>query len=103
MGSVPTESDGHDVPETVHRYTTTCAWHGSTLVGYDAYDRRHEAAAPPAEDGVELSADPAFGGDRRRLIGQDPPALPDSAGKRNGPFAEAGSDVDRDRARLQKG
>ena len=51
-----------DVPH-VHRYTASCAWHGSTPPGYDAYDRRHRAVAPPAPETLELSSDPAFRGD----------------------------------------
>jgi organic hydroperoxide reductase OsmC/OhrA len=47
----------------VHRYTASCAWRGSTAAGYDAYDRRHRAASPPAPDALALSSDPAFRGD----------------------------------------
>jgi len=47
----------------VHRYTASCAWHGSTEAGYDAYDRRHRATSPPAPETLELSSDPAFRGD----------------------------------------
>jgi organic hydroperoxide reductase OsmC/OhrA len=47
----------------VHRYTVSCAWHGSTEAGYDAYDRRHRATSPPAPESLELSSDPAFRGD----------------------------------------
>ncbi|HMG25422.1 MAG TPA: OsmC family protein [Acidimicrobiia bacterium] len=47
----------------VHRYTASCAWYGSTAPGYDAYDRRHRASAPPAPETLELSSDPAFRGD----------------------------------------
>jgi organic hydroperoxide reductase OsmC/OhrA len=48
---------------TTHRYTTTCEWAGSTAAGYEAYDRTHAATAPPAQDALRLSADPAFRGD----------------------------------------
>jgi organic hydroperoxide reductase OsmC/OhrA len=48
---------------TVHRYTAGCRWHGSTGAGYEAYDRTHSAAAPPAEGELRLSSDPAFLGD----------------------------------------
>ena len=41
----------------------SCAWHGSTAAGYDAYDRRHRVDAPPAPHTLELSSDPAFRGD----------------------------------------
>ena len=51
----------------VHRYATQLRWSGSTGAGYDAYDRAHLVAAPPAAAALELSADPAFLGDRRRL------------------------------------
>jgi organic hydroperoxide reductase OsmC/OhrA len=50
-----------------HRYTATCSWRGSTLVGYDDYDRRHTATCPPAEVALDLSADPAFRGDPAKL------------------------------------
>jgi hypothetical protein len=52
----------------------------------------HQARAKPAERGFESAS-----GDRRRLAGQDLSIRPDGAGKRNGPFAEIGSDVDRNR------
>jgi organic hydroperoxide reductase OsmC/OhrA len=51
-----------DVPH-VHRYTASCVWHGSTAPGYDAYDRAHEAQAPPAPATLQLSSDQAFRGD----------------------------------------
>jgi organic hydroperoxide reductase OsmC/OhrA len=51
----------------VHRYTASCAWHGSTAAGYDAYDRRHQATSPPAPESLELSSDPAFRGDAALL------------------------------------
>ena len=50
-------------PARVHRYTASCAWQGSTAAGYDAYERRHEATAPPAPATLQLSSDPAFRGD----------------------------------------
>jgi len=50
-------------PKRVHRYTATCAWHGSTAAGYDDYERTHEAKAPPAPAALQLSSDPAFRGD----------------------------------------
>jgi organic hydroperoxide reductase OsmC/OhrA len=55
------------VSDHVHRYATTCAWSGSTAGGYEAYDRSHTATAPPADVGLTLSSDPAFGGDPRLL------------------------------------
>ncbi len=52
---------------SVHRYSARCSWRGSTGVGYDAYDRNHDAAAPPADLALRLSGDPAFRGDATRL------------------------------------
>ena len=52
---------------TVHRYTATCSWEGSTGVGYEAYPRAHSGAAPPALAELALSGDPAFRGDPARL------------------------------------
>jgi organic hydroperoxide reductase OsmC/OhrA len=54
-------------PARVHRYTASCAWQGSTGAGYDAYERTHEAQAPPASATLQLSSDPAFRGDPRLL------------------------------------
>jgi len=50
-----------------HRFRATCSWVGSTAEGYDAYDRRHDAAAPPSDTALALSGDPAFRGDPRLL------------------------------------
>jgi organic hydroperoxide reductase OsmC/OhrA len=50
-----------------HRYRAVCTWSGSTAGGYAAYDRTHDVTAPPATQGLTLTADPAFGGDRERL------------------------------------
>lgn len=50
------------VHDDAHRYTTTCAWEGSTAAGYEAYDRTHRATAPPAAATLTLTADPGFGG-----------------------------------------
>lgn len=50
-----------------HRYGAVCDWSGSTLEGYEHYDRNHVASAPPAGATLELSADPAFKGDPSRL------------------------------------
>jgi organic hydroperoxide reductase OsmC/OhrA len=47
----------------IHRYTASCSWQGSTGVGYDDYDRSHEAGAVPAKASLRLSSDPAFRGD----------------------------------------
>lgn len=51
----------------VHAYRTTLAWTGSTGVGYEAYDRAHRVAAPPADAALALSSDPAFRGAPERL------------------------------------
>lgn len=48
-------------------YATHLSWQGSTGAGYRTYDRGHTASAPPAEQDVVLSADPAFRGDPGRL------------------------------------
>jgi organic hydroperoxide reductase OsmC/OhrA len=53
----------NDTGAGVHRYTASCAWQGSTAAGYDAYERTHEAKAPPAPATLQLSSDPAFRGD----------------------------------------
>ena len=52
---------------TTHRYTTACVWQGSTADGYAAYERGHEASAPPADASLSLSGDAAFRGDPSRL------------------------------------
>lgn len=48
---------------TIHTYTTTLAWEGSTGAGYRHYSREHIASAPPAPTKVALSADAVFRGD----------------------------------------
>lgn len=55
-------TDGADV----HRYATSCAWRGSTGVGYDGYDRAHEIRTGSADAALALTADPSFGGDPTR-------------------------------------
>ena len=52
---------------TTHRYTVGCTWQGSTADGYEAYDRGHEAIAPPAVPTLSLSSDPSFRGDPQLL------------------------------------
>jgi organic hydroperoxide reductase OsmC/OhrA len=52
-----------DQDHRTHRYSVRCHWSGSTGAGYEAFSRAHNAAAPPAEVTLELSGDPAFGGD----------------------------------------
>ena len=46
-----------------HRYLATCSWRGSTGDGYERYDRRHTACAPPADAPLTLSSNAAFHGD----------------------------------------
>jgi len=46
-----------------HTYTSRLSWQGSTGVGYDAYDRTHRVATPPADGDLVLTSDPAFRGD----------------------------------------
>src|SRR5208283_2401757 len=53
--------------DRVHRFRATCRWNGSTGVGYDSYVRAHEVLCPPAEDAIQLSADPAFLGNSSLL------------------------------------
>jgi len=55
------------VAGTTHRYTVGCTWQGSTADGYEAYDRGHEAIAPPAVPTLSLSSDPSFRGDPQLL------------------------------------
>lgn len=50
-----------------HRYHATCQWRGSTAAGYPHYSRAHQVTAPPGDASLEVSADPAFGGDPGRL------------------------------------
>ena len=59
----------------VHRYRTRLEWAGTTGVGYDHYDRSHRLwavtdsgpVASGSPGGLQLSGDPAFGGDGGRL------------------------------------
>ena len=51
----------------VHRYATRLEWAGSTGVGYDDYERTHTVSAPPAEETLRLTSDPAFTGDPNLL------------------------------------
>jgi organic hydroperoxide reductase OsmC/OhrA len=50
-----------------HRYRTVCTWSGSTAAGYDAYDRTHSVAAPPANHALTLASDPSFLGNPELL------------------------------------
>jgi organic hydroperoxide reductase OsmC/OhrA len=55
------------VSARVHSYEAQVAWTGSTAEGYEHYGRGHTASCPPAQDALDLSSDPAFGGDPGRL------------------------------------
>jgi organic hydroperoxide reductase OsmC/OhrA len=48
-----------------HTYEATAHWRGSTGVGYEAYDRAHTLTT--GQHDLDLSSDPAFLGDPRRL------------------------------------
>lgn len=50
-----------------HTYRTTVEWVGSTGVGYDAYDRGHHVTCFPAMTELDLTSDPAFGGNPAQL------------------------------------
>ena len=43
------------MPERVHRYEARTSWRGSTGLGWDAYDREHEAVVPPAGGSLTLT------------------------------------------------
>jgi organic hydroperoxide reductase OsmC/OhrA len=47
-----------------HRYESRLRWTGSTGAGYEAYDRAHEATAPPAEQKVRLTTGESLGDPR---------------------------------------
>jgi organic hydroperoxide reductase OsmC/OhrA len=48
----------------VHRYEARLLWTGSTGEGWEAYDRGHEATAPPAERKLGLTTGEAQGDSR---------------------------------------
>ncbi len=50
----------------VHRYQARCRWTGSTGLGWERYDRRHTAVAPPAQATITLTTGEAMG-DAREL------------------------------------
>ncbi len=50
-----------------HHYSVSCSWSGSTADGYDAYERAHRATIGGVQGVLDLSADPAFGGDPSTL------------------------------------
>ena len=62
-GMVATDQIAAAQHPPTHRYQVSCAWSGSTGVGYEQYPRAHEAQAPPAAAAVRMSSDPAFRGD----------------------------------------
>lgn len=43
-----------------HTYRSRLSWAGSTGVGYDAYDRTHRVATPPADGELVVTSDPSF-------------------------------------------
>jgi organic hydroperoxide reductase OsmC/OhrA len=53
--------------DKTHRYRAICEWRGETASGYAKYPRAHRVTAPPAETALDLSSDPAFRGDGRKL------------------------------------
>ncbi|HEY2332396.1 MAG TPA: OsmC family protein [Acidimicrobiales bacterium] len=53
---------------SIHRYEVSCTWSGSTGLGYDHYDRAHDATATASGAvALRLSGDASFGGDPRLL------------------------------------
>jgi organic hydroperoxide reductase OsmC/OhrA len=46
---------------TTHRYTARSHWRGDTGLGYENYDRAHEAQAPPATQKLTLTTGEALG------------------------------------------
>jgi organic hydroperoxide reductase OsmC/OhrA len=56
-----------DERKPTHHYRARTAWSGSTGLGYDVFDRAHEATAPPAEQQLQIASDPAFKGNPRLL------------------------------------
>ena len=43
-----------------HHYQSRLRWTGSTGSGYEAYEREHRVAVPPATEELRLSSDPVF-------------------------------------------
>jgi len=48
-----------------YRYEARVSWSGSTAVGWDDYDRAHEAVAPPAEQPLTLTTGESKGDPRQ--------------------------------------
>jgi organic hydroperoxide reductase OsmC/OhrA len=44
-----------------HRYETRLNWSGSTGLGWEHYDRRHSATAPPAEQEISITTGESHG------------------------------------------
>jgi organic hydroperoxide reductase OsmC/OhrA len=44
-----------------HRYETRLNWTGSTGLGWDGYDRLHNATAPPAEQEIRITTGESHG------------------------------------------
>ena len=48
----------------IHRYETRVRWTGSTGLGWESYDRAHQATAPPAEQPLTLTTGESKGDPR---------------------------------------
>ena len=60
----PSDAESAGRTAVTHAYRTSLTWAGSTAVGYAAFGRGHQVSVPAAAGtGVDLSSDPAFGGD----------------------------------------
>jgi organic hydroperoxide reductase OsmC/OhrA len=49
--------------DTVHTYRAVAHWSGSTVGGYNSYDRAHSVQCPPVDTSLQMTSDPAFVGD----------------------------------------
>jgi organic hydroperoxide reductase OsmC/OhrA len=49
----------------IHRYEARVRWTGSTGLGWEGYDRAHEASAPPAEEALTLTTGEGRGDQRQ--------------------------------------
>jgi len=49
----------------IYRYEARVRWTGSTGVGWESYDRAHDATAPPAEQNLTLTTGESKGDPRR--------------------------------------
>ena len=50
--------------DPTNRYEAGCRWTGSTGLGFEGYDRAHQATAPPAEELLTLTTGEAKGDPR---------------------------------------